>query len=245
VKSLAVSQSQVDHVSHLHRLLVEDYGVPAENAKTNEVSELQDSLRAYEEAVRQYGQKIREASPARKEVSCPVCTPAQRGVWDSTLWRLEQWLIHAEGKLKVSMKKRPPSDLEQLENAILKQRELVLDLDSHRSLVSALTNVLAHLNEHGETSTMGPVELEQLRERLSKALELWKKVCHNTALWQARLQIALIENSSFYATIERYEELILSIQEKVNELEPVDLSAPRPTTVMKWRKFVVSLDHFD
>jgi len=241
VKALAIAQSQVDHVNHLYRLLIDEYGVSSNEAKSEEVTELQESLRALEDAVRAHGQKLRETSPARREVTCPVCTPANRGAWDSTLWRLEQWLSHAEGKLKVSMKKRPPTDLEQLENAILKQRELVLDLDSHRSLVGALSNVLTHLNEHGETSTMGPVELDQLKERLSRALELWKKVCHNTALWQARLQIALIENSNFYATIERYEQLITSIQDKIQELEPVDLSAPRKVTVMKWRQFAVSI----
>lgn len=129
----------------------------------------------------------------KASVECPVCSPKQRGFWDSTLWRLEQWLNHADVTLKNRMKKRPPNELESLENAVLEHRELVMDLDSHRSLVRSLTGVLAHLSEHEETATMGKVELEQLRTRLRRVLEWWKTICHNSAAWQARLQIALLE----------------------------------------------------
>ena len=74
-------------------------------------------------------------------------------------------------------------------------QELLLDLDSHRSLVHALTGVLTHLSEHGATETIGEMELERLKDRLSKTLQWWNQVCHNAASWQARLQIALLEVS--------------------------------------------------
>lgn len=149
-------------------------------------------------------------------------------------------MTHAEGKLKSTMKKRPPTQVEQLEDAVLRHRELVLDLDSHRNLVHRLTGVLSHLNEHGETSTMGSLELEKLRERLQAAITLWKKVCHQTALWQARLQIALMENSGFHENLEHYETCVGQVQDDIQALEPVDLSQPRKTILAKWRRFAVS-----
>lgn len=243
VRALANTQSMVDHVRHLHQLLVSEHKVTPSDAKAAEVEELIERLRNVEEKARAYGQKLRESSPASKQVTCPVCTPSQRGAWDSTLWRLEQWLNHADAKLKQTMKKRPPTSLEQLEEAILTHRELVLDLDSHRSLVSALTGVLTHLGKHEETRTMGQVELDKLRDRLKKALEQWKKVCHRAAAWQARLQIALIENQDFHLTITQYEEALNTVQITIHKLEPVDLGQSRKIVVSKLRKFTVSSDY--
>lgn len=241
VRAMANTQSMVDHVRHLHQLLVEEHKLSSEAAKGPEVEKLQARLRSVEEKGRAYSQKLRESAPAASQVTCPVCTPSQRGAWDSTLWRLEQWLNHADAKLKQTMKKRPPTSLEQLEGAILTHRELVLDLDSHRSLVSALTGVLTHLGKHEETRTMGQVELDKLRDRLKKALEQWRKVCHRAAAWQARLQIALIENPDFHVTINQYEKALNHIQETIHGLEPVDLGRKRKIIAKKLRKFTVSL----
>lgn len=241
VRAMANTQSMVDHVRHLYQLLVEEHKLSSEAAKGPEVEKLQARLRSVEERGRAYSQKLRESTPVASQVTCPVCTPSQRGAWDSTLWRLEQWLNHADAKLKQTMKKRPPTSLEQLEGAILTHRELVLDLDSHRSLVSALTGVLTHLGKHEETRTMGQVELDKLRDRLKKALEQWRKVCHRAAAWQARLQIALIENPDFHVTINQYEKALSQIQDTIHGLEPVDLGRKRKIIAKKLRKFTVSL----
>lgn len=244
VRTLANTQSMFDHVLHLYRILVEEHHVSPEDANENDVDELQRRFKAVEEKARAYGQKLRAASSKQAQVTCPVCTPSQRGAWDSTLWRLEQWLNHAGAKLKQSTTRRPPNSLEDLEEAILRHRELVIDLDSHRSLVSALSGVLTHLNEHGQTKTMGQVELKKLVGKLTSALDKWKKVCHSAAAWQARLQIALIENTDFHTTISQFEETLSSIQETIHRLEPVDLGQPNKVILSKLHKFKVFFEFF-
>lgn len=240
VKFLAVAQSKADHVCHLKRLLMEERG--GESPAAPDLPEVLENLKELEAKVRESGQKAREASPplSKRPISCPVCTPSQRGSWDSTLWRLEQWLSHAEGNLKSAMKKRPPSDVEQLEDAILRHRELVLDLDSHRALVTSLTKVLSHLREHEGTDE--PVGLESLRKRVELALKQWKTVCHNSAVWQARLQIALMENSSFHQNVAQYEELLSQVQDSIKSLEPVDLSQSQKIVRAKYRRFLSMRD---
>ncbi|ODN01318.1 Nesprin-1, partial [Orchesella cincta] len=57
------------------------------------------------------------------------------------------------------------------------------------------------------------------------------------AAWQARLQIALIENPDFHVTITQYEEALNTIQETIHRLEPVDLNQSRKTIISKLRKF--------
>jgi len=121
VKALATAQKSVDMVVHLHDLLTQEHGTSAEFAKGKRVKLLVKKLKEKEDQARDYGQTLRGSSPAKK-VACPVCSPKQRGVWDSTLWRLEQWLQHAEGTLKETMRKRPPTNLEQLEDCILNHR---------------------------------------------------------------------------------------------------------------------------
>ena len=123
MKTLAVTQKNVDMVVHLHELLTKEHGTSAEFAKGKKLKGLLKRLKEKEGRARTYGQSVRQSSPAKK-VTCPVCSPKQRGVWDSTLWRLEQWLQHAEGTLKEAMRKRPPTNLEHLEDFILNHRVL-------------------------------------------------------------------------------------------------------------------------
>ena len=106
---------------HLHNLLTNEHECEEDFVDGNKLKNLLTKLREQEGQVRSLGQGIRESSPAKKVV-CPACSPKQRGAWESTLWRLEQWLQHAEGTLKETMKRRPPSNLEQLEDQILNHR---------------------------------------------------------------------------------------------------------------------------
>ena len=211
VKTLAEAQASVDMAQHLGRLAQGDQPDTDKRTSTEvegvrkgsrrksilEIEEMAEQVRQYKDVVRSCGEKLREASPSKKAVLCPVCSPQQRGVWDSTLWRLQQWLQHSEGSLKQAMRRRPPVDFEELEVAVLRHRELLLDLDSHRSLVLSLQSVLQHLNSHGEEEVKDATDLSQLRERLQDSINWWRRICHNAALWQARLQLALIEVSYF------------------------------------------------
>jgi len=71
-----------------------------------------------------------------------------------------------------------------------------MDLESHSSLAKNLGSVLLHLDDHrDESGGIDSGDVENLRTRLDRALEWWKKICHNSATWQARLQIALMEVS--------------------------------------------------
>jgi hypothetical protein len=93
-------------VVHLHDLLTKDHGFSEDFASGKKVNDLTKKLKEKEARARTYGQALRESSPAKK-VACPVCLPKQRGVWDSTVWRLEQWLqvISAYSKITlISMK---------------------------------------------------------------------------------------------------------------------------------------------
>ena len=117
---MASAQSSIDMVKHLQRLLSEES--PLEDAKLEEIRDLESLYEQVADKAREYSQQVRAASPSRSKVTCPVCSPKQRGSWDSILWRLEQWLTYAEASLKKAMRNRPPSALEELEDAILTHR---------------------------------------------------------------------------------------------------------------------------
>ena len=70
-------------------------------------------------------------------------------------------------------------------------QELLLDLDSHRSLVVSLNIVGTHLAEHTEDVA----KARELRSRLEKANTRWDKVCSQAAAWHNKLQVALMQVS--------------------------------------------------
>lgn len=89
------------------------------------------------------------------------------------------------------MQGSPPSSIEQLEDIIQEQREFLLNLDSHRSIVKSLNIVGVHLADHTDDEDRA----RDLRTRLASANNRWEAVCRAAGVWQTRLQSALMEVS--------------------------------------------------
>jgi len=115
------------------------------------------------------------------------------------MWRLEKWLERARAVSR-SRGAVPPVAMEALEDAIQDHRELLLELDSHKSLMMSVNVIAAHLAEHSRDRP----RVERLQARLGAANGAWDRACEDAADWQARLQTALLE---VRITKERREEL--------------------------------------
>lgn len=87
--------------------------------------------------------------------------------------------------------------MEALEDAIQDLRELLLDLDSHKSIVTSLNIVGEHLADHAPDGG----KARDLRQRLAELNTLWDNVCRRAAEWQDALQSALMEVSYFFHSI--------------------------------------------
>lgn len=107
---------------------------------------------------------------------------------------MEQWIQYAEA----IQNSRPslPSRIEALEDIIQDHKELIIDLDSHKSIVVALNIVGDHLADHVDDVEKARI----LRQRLKGLNTRWDKICGRASQWQKKLQKALIEVYKSQAT---------------------------------------------
>ncbi|XP_044754283.1 nesprin-1-like isoform X2 [Coccinella septempunctata] len=243
VKLLACCQSNVEVVNHLHRVLVEECDSTSEEAMSTVVDELNET---YEELLmrsKQMQQKIRELRSAVSDaynllceheagrLICPLCTKRNWAQLDNDLWRLEKWLEIADGTQKEQRK--PPSNIEQLEDVIQDHREFVLDLDSHKSIIRSLNIVGTHLADHSEDTDRA----DKLRSRLEEDNKTWDLVCRRAASWERLLQTALIENQQFHSIINELCAWLEKTEQKIKLSEPVDLTVDASIIESKYQAF--------
>lgn len=164
-------------------------------------------------------------------MTCPLCSRRNWAQLDNDFWRLDKWLEYAEGTQ--SEQHSPPSDIEQLEDVIQDHREFLLDLDSHKSIVTSLNIVGAHLADHTEDMERA----KELRDRLSVANKRWEKICTAAVQWQEQLQHALMTNHQFYSIIEELLAWLERTEISIRDSEPIDLTESTNVIEVKYNKF--------
>ncbi|KAK0098783.1 hypothetical protein PV326_003124, partial [Microctonus aethiopoides] len=230
-KLLGSCQSAVELAKHLYELLVNDGNLSNETAKISEVNELIERYDNLLIHARLREQQIRDISNDGGKLKCPLCCHRNWAQLDIDLWRLEKWLEYAEGIQ--SEQHSPPSNIEELEVVIQNHRELLLDLDSHKSIVISLNVIGAHLEDHTEDIK----KADELRDRLSIITKRWDKVCQEAGIWQTALQSALMSNNQFHRIVDELLNWLKETEITIRDSEPIDLTENTNIIRFKYNKF--------
>lgn len=183
-KNVAACESSLELIKYLNSLLINDYNCDDEEAHTREIEELYDELQIH---MQQWNLKKEMKKQVFKQhsesdwKSCPFCSQRNWQQIDNDLWRLEQWLKVAENEMKTQTS--PPKNIEDLEDVIQDHREFLLNLDSHKSIISSLNTVGEHLALH----TSDTEKASNLRMRLHEDNIRWDNICKHATVWQGKL----------------------------------------------------------
>lgn len=150
---------------------------------------------------------------------------------DRDLWRLEKWIESAESDQ--SQQVTPPSNIDDLEVIIQNHQKFLLNLDSHKSIVTSLNIVGAHLSDHTEEVKRA----KDLRDRLDIANKKWDRICQNSNKWQAALQLALSENTSFHSIVDELFNWLDRTEMTIRVNEPTDSTEDSDVVKARYNKF--------
>ncbi|KAG5676700.1 hypothetical protein PVAND_006514 [Polypedilum vanderplanki] len=234
-KSIAACESSLELIKYLNSLLINDYGCDDKESYTKEIETLYDQFRIqmqiWNDKKEHKKQQFGEHSLESDWRSCPFCSQRNWQQIDNDLWRLEQWLHVAENERR--NQQTPPSNIEELEDTIQDHREFLLNLDSHKSIISSLNIVGEHLALH----TNDTAKAQQLRKRLADNNHRWEQICQHATTWQSKLQDALIGNREFHKIINEFYAWLEDTERKVKHFEPVDLSSDKSVMESKFMRF--------
>ncbi|XP_039283704.1 nesprin-2-like isoform X1 [Nilaparvata lugens] len=231
IRAVKSCQSSVELAKHLCHLLQEQCNLRADDACVTEVDELSNRLDILLSRVQEQERQNQESSNSAR-LTCPLCSHRNWQQLENDIWRLEQWLQHSEATQSL-YPATPPTNIEQLEDTVQDLWEMLLNLDSHKSLVVSLNIVGKHLAEHTEDE----VKASELRERLARINHRWDMVCAESSRWQNMLQTALMENEEFHETIMNLVAWLEKTENSIRMTEPVDLAEDRQIIQAKYNKF--------